>query len=126
MRDRIIHYSIAVIFGVLSILQYNREDPFLWLLIYGGVCLVALVKVFQYKVDFKPLITTFIVIYGLYALTYIPSVFDYLTGSDKGALFSLERSKLYVRETREFIGLMLSVAAFLYMHKTRIGAPRPI
>lgn len=115
-----IHITIGVLFIVFAALQYNDPDPLLWMLIYGAVALVAFLKVYFTQINFGMLIVTFMTLYILYALTYIPSFLEYLKQSDKMELISqMQATKPWIEETRELGGLILAVLALLYMRLKR-------
>lgn len=115
---KILHYSLAVLFLLFAAVQYNDPDPLLWVLIYGAVFLIAVVKLQFRQVNFKPLITTFIVIFLLFAFTYIPSFLEFLNQPDKVDLIrKMKAEKPWIEETRELGGLLIAVAALIYMRQ---------
>lgn len=120
MSAKVVHTVLAVLFGLFALLQYNDPDPLIWILIYGAVALIALLKIYLRQVNFKPLIITLIVIMSLYALTYFPGFMEYLSKPDKAALFgAMKVKKPWVEETRELFGLLIAIGALVYLRKSK-------
>lgn len=118
MKTKVIYFGIAILFTLFAAVQYNDPDPFLWILIYFSVVIVAVLKVYLRQLNFKPLITTLIVILALFSLTYIPGVIDFLGKPNKEDLFgSMTYKKPWVEETREFLGLLMTIGALVYLRK---------
>lgn len=118
MQQKPIHITLAVLFALFALLQYNDPDPFLWMLVYFSVSIVAILKLYLRQINFKPLLMTLIIILGLFSLTYLPGVFDFLQKPDKEELFgSMAYKKPWIEETREFLGLLIAIGALLYLRK---------
>lgn len=120
-RHKIIHIILVVLFALFSIVQYNDPDPLLWILIYGSVPIVAGLKLYLKQLNLRPLITTLMVILGAYALFYIPGFMEYLQRPEKHELFgSMIYNKPWVEETREFLGLLMAIAALWYLRQSKV------
>lgn len=120
MKHKIIYITLIVLFVFFAALQYNDPDPVIWMLIYGSVAIVALLKMYLTQVNFNPLILTLIVILGFYTLTYIPSFIDFLGKPDKIDLIGkMKAEKSWIEETREFFGLIIAIGAFFYLRLKR-------
>lgn len=123
MNSKTIHYIIAVIFVLFAALQYNDPDPLLWMLIYGVVSLIAVLKVFFHQVNFGPLILTVMLILLFYTFTFMPSVMDFFDSQNKGDLVGkMKAEDPWIEGTREFIGLLIAVACLLYLRRSKIKA----
>ena len=121
MSTKNIHYLIAVIFITFAALQYNDPDPLLWMLIYGVVTLVAVLKVYLRQLNFKPLVTTFMVIFALYSLMYVPVFVEFLGNPDKSELFgAMKVTKSWIEGTREFLGLLIAIGALEYLRRSKV------
>lgn len=116
MKPKTIHFIIAGVFVLFAAVQYNDPDPLLWILIYGAVALVALAKIYLPQVDFSKLILTFLVLYALYAILYIPSFLEFLDHSDKANLVGkMKAEKPWIEGTRELGGLLIACGALWYL-----------
>lgn len=121
MKSRMIHLTLAVLFGLFAVVQYNDPDPFIWIMIYGSVALIALLKVYLRQVNFHPLIITLIVIFLLYGATYIPSVIEFFQKPDKMDLIgSMKVNKPWIEGTREFFGLVMGLGALYYLKRSKV------
>lgn len=121
MNHKTLHFIIAGVFVLFAALKYTDEDPLLWMLIYGAVVLVALLKVYMSQVNFRPLITTFMVLFLVYAATYIPFFITFLDKPDKIDLIGqMKASKPWIEGTRELGGLLIAVGVLVYMRQTRV------
>lgn len=122
MKTKIIHIVIAILFLLFAAVQYNDPDPLLWILIYGAVALVALLKIYMRQVNFQALITTLMVILFAYSLFYIPSFLDFMGQPDKSELVGqMKATKPWIEGTREMGGLLIAVGVLWYLRSSRVG-----
>ncbi|MEQ9304998.1 MAG: transmembrane 220 family protein [Marinoscillum sp.] len=125
MSRKTINYILAVLFVLFAAVQYNDPDPLLWILIYGVVALVAVLQVQFPTVNFRPLILTFIVIFLLYGMTYVPSFLDFLSSQNKTDLVGkMKAEDPWIEGTRELGGLLIAIAALYYL-KTKNKLKNP-
>lgn len=118
MTSRTIHIILAILFFLFAAVQYNDPDPLLWMLIYGSVGLIALLKAYLNQINYNPLILTLIVILSLYSLFYVPTFIDFIGNPDKADLIGkMKVNKPWIEGTREFLGLLIASGALLYMRK---------
>tara|TARA_A100001015_G_scaffold316383_1_gene430508 strand:+ start:3136 stop:3504 length:369 start_codon:yes stop_codon:yes gene_type:complete len=119
MSVKIIHYIIAGLFFIFAAVQYNDADPFLWMLIYGSVALMAILKIWLNQINYRPMLSTLIVLYLLYSFVFIPSLIDFFNQPEKSELVGqMKATKPWIEETREILGLWISIGALIYMKKT--------
>lgn len=120
MTTKAIHFTLAAVFFLFAAVQYNDPDPLMWMLIYGSVGIIAFLKVYLRQVNFGPLIVTLLVIISMYALVYIPVFIDFLGNPDKADLLGkMKVNKPWIEGTREFLGLLITIAALVYLRKTK-------
>lgn len=118
---RIILYFLSFLFVLFAGVQYNDPDPVLWMLIYGVVAMVAVLKIYFSKVNLNPLIYTLIVLFLIFAATYVPSFLEYLNQSDKMDLIGkMKAEKPWIEGTRELGGLLIAIAALFYMRIAKV------
>lgn len=120
MLGKTIHIIIAILFFLFAAVQYNDPDPLIWILIYGSVAFIAMIKIYLRQLNYSPLIITLVIIISLYSLFYIPVFIDFLSNSGKFDLIGkMGKTKPWIEGTREFFGLLLSITALLYLRKTK-------
>ncbi|MFT6865922.1 MAG: hypothetical protein ACJA08_000748 [Cyclobacteriaceae bacterium] len=118
MTSRTIHIILAILFFLFAAVQYNDPDPLLWMLIYGSVAMIAMLKIYLRQINYRPLITTLMIIILMYSLFYIPVFIDFIANPDKADLLGkMKVNKPWIEGTREFLGLLIAAGALLYMRK---------
>ncbi len=121
MKSRSIHYALFILFFLFAAVQYNDRDPLLWILIYGSVSLISLLKIYLSRVNFSQLIITLIVICSLYALAYIPSFIEFLGQLNKSDLVGqMKATKPWIEGTRELGGLLIAIGTMVYLMKSKV------
>ena len=121
MKNKTIYAILSVLFALFAILQYNDPDPWTWILIYGSVALIALFKMYLPQVNFKPLIITLIIIFILYAATFLPYVIEFFQKPNKSELVgAMKVNKPWIEGTREFGGLILGIGALFYLLRSKL------
>lgn len=113
---RSVSLLLSFVFILFAILQFNDPDPVFWTSIYGVVALVSFLHVI--KRPNKQLALVVMIGIALIALFYIPGFLQWMSASDKSALFGkMVQDKPYIEETREFIGLLMAIGSVLYQYK---------
>lgn len=112
MKVKILSLILFLIFGAFAALQYNDPDPVLWIVIYGAVAFLSLLRLFGFY--YRGIIIIIMVALAVYSLFYLPGVMEYLSKPDKGELFGqMIYDRPYIEQTREFFGLWLGFLALL-------------
>lgn len=105
MMFRYFNYVMILVFALSAAVQYNDEDPLLWILIYGAACLVSVLFAIQKMNRFTPIVVAGVSL--LWALTIIPDLtmngFQHMFGDVK-------MMQSGVKEAREFLGLFIIIA----------------
>ncbi|WP_298237472.1 transmembrane 220 family protein [uncultured Algibacter sp.] len=115
-KRRIISFVLFVLFLLFAYLQLNDPDPLLWVSIYLLIALLMLVS--NYKTIPKIILWGILVALLLYASTYFYFVVDWLQTENKNELFGeMVYEKSYLEGTREFLGLLISAIAVVYLLK---------
>lgn len=106
---------LAIIFLAFAALQYNDPDPYVWMPIYGYAALIPILYLFGvYPVR---LILISIVAGAIYSAFYIPGIMDWIQIGKPGELVeAMEVDKPYIEESREFLGLLIALAALLFYY----------
>lgn len=104
---KIIAAFLSLILLSFVAVQYNDPDPWLWMPIYGyGAVVLALSAIGKYN---KPATIVGLFGYGIFAAYYFPSVLEWIDKENGQNLMQrMEDSKIYIEETRECGGLIIS------------------
>ena len=102
---------LFLLFGYFSAVQYNDPDSWLWIILYGGVAISALLAFFNRTV--KPLIyvLTLGILFGIVLL--FPSFYKWLSSGMESISGTMQTDKPYIEEVREFLGLCISLIAVI-------------
>ena len=113
---KIIKLILAIIFILFAAVQYNDPDPLLWMFIYGFVALLLLVSAF--RGISKELIIASCVGLISYSLLYLPGLWEWWTEGQAGELVAeMKADKMYIEESREFLGLLIATAGLFFLLK---------
>ena len=106
---KIFNIVFAILFLCFAALQYNDPDPLVWISIYMAMFAVCLLAYRQR--GYRILNVGLALIYISYAAILSPALLTWWQSSDRGLLFD-DLAKMqfpYIEETREFLGLVLSL-----------------
>lgn len=111
---KVLNFILAALFLLFAFVQVNDPDPFLWIIIYGGMAVLAVLAMF----DIYPrhVILVALVVFIGYSLVYIRGVGEWLRRENKAELFDdvAKMNHLYIEETREFLGLWICIMALIF------------
>ncbi len=106
---KILNIILCILFILFAAVQYNDPDPYIWVPIYlftAGVCGYAAYGKYDRNVTLAGLL-----ILGLFMISYIPDVMDWIKMGMPSIVETMKAEKKYVELTREFGGLLMCVAA---------------
>jgi hypothetical protein len=117
---KILNLVFCLLFLVCAGLQYNDPDPYLWipLYLYAAICCWLIFRQNYYL----QLYLIGIIIYATYALFLFfaeNGVLDWIQHHDAESITeTMEASKPWIEETREFFGLLIMVVVLIvdYFH----------
>ena len=110
---KIINVFLSIMIGYFVYVNLNDPDPILWVMIYGVVGLVLLLRVFN--LFHRQGTFILMVVIGIYSMTYLPYVLDWLRSNYHGELFGeMVETKPYIEGTREFGGLLIANLTLVY------------
>lgn len=105
-------FLIALVFIAFAYLQFNDPDPYLWVTFYGLVALLSALRVVGFYSK-RSIILTMAAL-GMFSLSLLPHVLDWLQSDHPGELFGeMIYSKPHIEGTREFLGLMIAEIALV-------------
>lgn len=108
---KIINFILALIFLLFAFVQVNDPDPFLWILIYGNMAVLSVLAMF--KMRFTYWLVASMILYAIYAALLINGAWEWFQSQDRSLLFDdiAKMQHPYIEETREFLGLIICIAA---------------
>lgn len=107
-------YLLGTLFIVFAFVQYNDPDPFLWMVIYGSVGIVTILKAHGWFP--RSTVLLFLIATGAFTLLHLPHVIDWLTIQNSGNLItSMSEERPYIEGTREFFGLLMADLTLVFL-----------
>lgn len=112
---------IGVLFLVFAAVQYNDPDPWMWIIIYGLVGVVAIVAAFR-SVP-KPIYWILIILLAAGTAYYIPLMMEWVGDGMPSIVGEMKARTPYIEWMREFLGLGLCLAAMIWLNKKPLHPP---
>jgi hypothetical protein len=113
---KIVDISVAIVFILFALVQWNDPDPLIWILMYLCVAAIPIMKLLGKRIKYYE--------YGLFLLlmiglaTYLPSIYQWLQDGMPSITTEMKADTPYVEWVREALGLLISVVAVvLYQFK---------
>jgi hypothetical protein len=121
---RIVAILLAVLFALFAAVQLNDPDPLLWTLAYGAVALLwGLAATGHYH---RPATAVLALVFTAWLFTLLPDFVDWVLMGTPSIVGSMQAEEPHIELVREFGGLMVAIAALLYLLRVaRKHAPRP-
>ena len=108
--------SLFVVFTLFAVIQLNDPDPLLWVVIYGLVAIAALLAQFAPQLPLSTPILVYQIVLSVYALFYLPSLFEYFVQPNKIELVGqMKAESPWIEGTREMLGLVIAVVALHFL-----------
>ncbi len=106
----------GIIFLVFTVVQFNDPDPLYWIFIYlltAGFSFAAFFNRFYPKLMLLTIGMYLNAAFGLWA-----GVVEWFHSPDRSLLFDdiAKMQHIYIEEAREFLGLMMALAALIYFY----------
>lgn len=110
----LLHLSVALMFILSAVLQFNDPDPIFWSSIYLCVAGVPMTRLLGWRSPAIIWLPAGMVIAGL--LLSLNGFLDYLLSADYSSIFaSMQAERPYIESAREFLGLVIcGVCLFVY------------
>lgn len=107
---KILFSALTLIFVLFAALQYNDPDPIIWILYYLGVSVITGAAAIGKYLKWLVMVIIVVSVVGL--VYYSPSVYDWaINHNAENIAQHMKADKIYIEETREFFGLIISLAA---------------
>ncbi|HYF68491.1 MAG TPA: transmembrane 220 family protein [Ohtaekwangia sp.] len=117
---KILNFILCVLFLVFAFVQVNDPDPFIWIIIYGIMAVLAVMAMFNYFQ--RKLLIALLIIYAAYSMVYVDGVIEWFRQDDKAVIFD-DVAKMrapFIEYSREFLGLWIcNLVLIFYLIKSR-------
>lgn len=114
----------CALFGLTAYLQFNDPDPLLWILYYGGVCVLGGLGVAGIYSRWLGGVLT--AAGAVWSLTLSPSVVTWLRGHTvSDIVYAMSPDRPYIEESRECLGLAMAAAACALHLWWSLRKPKP-
>ena len=107
---------LGVMFIIFAALQYNDPDPWLWIAIYMAVGLIA---IFSAMGKYQKWLTLAVGLVSIiWMIILFPGLWQWITEEPADALlYGMSPDKMYIEESREFIGLLMGLGGLYYIFR---------
>jgi hypothetical protein len=106
---KLTYWILAAIFVLFAAAQANDPDPFLWILLYGGVA--ALFAAAALDRLFRPAAWLWLIGAVLWAGYLAPHFVEWINMGMPSIVETMKAEKPWIEFTREFLGLSITAAA---------------
>ena len=110
---KIVYIILTLVFGAFAFFQYNDQDWYIWMILYGFVALMSFLAIYN-RFNNTVLIPAMI-IFILYFVYLAPSILEWIQSGQSIDAMSDERP--YVEGTREAFGLLLGLGAMFLLYR---------
>ena len=104
---KIINNVLALLFVIFAAIQLNDPDPVYWILVYGGTAAILIGRSFGKRNQFWTGVCAGVALTGI--IPAVPGFTQYLTSGTLLSIFSEMHDQSYFENSREFIGLLMSL-----------------
>lgn len=104
------HLVVALLFAWFAYVQINDPDPILWVIIYGGVAVVAVLSFLERSTLLGALIGAVASFFGF--LLLVPDFISWIGQGMPTITGSMKAESPHIELTREFLGFMLAFIAY--------------
>ena len=107
---KILFGTLTLIFVLFAAVQYNDPDPVPWILYYLAVAVLMGAAAMDKYLKWQLIVIAIVTIGGL--VYFSPGVYDWaINHNAENIAQQMKADKIYIEETREFFGLIISLAA---------------
>ena len=104
---------VIIIYFFFALLQVNDPDWYYWIPIFLYICILYVLA--MYGIKRRYLIYLGIIVYLAGIILYIPDIINWAHLGFPSIVGSMEAETPYIELTREFFGLVLCLAAMLFL-----------
>jgi hypothetical protein len=115
---KILFGTLSLIFVLFAVVQYNDPDPLIWITYYLAVAVITGAAAMGKDLRWLVIATSVVSVAGL--VYYFPGVYDWaINHNAENIAQSMKADKMYIEETREFFGLVISLTAIILVFRKR-------
>ncbi len=119
----VVNIFLALVFILFAIVQLNDPDPAIWFSIYLLTAVLCAVSIFR-KIPLA-LLYGFGLVLLFYAAMHLEFAVEWILSENKSELFGeMQEEKYYLEGTREFLGLLIAIAALVLLVTQQKTHPR--
>ena len=119
----VVNIFLAFVFILFAIVQLNDPDPISWFSIYllrAVLCAISILR----RIPLA-LLYGFGLVLIFYAAMHLEFAVEWILSENKSELFGeMQEEKYYLEGTREFLGLMIAIAALVLLVTQQKTHPR--
>ena len=116
LGSSILNAALTLIFLLFALVQLNDPDSAIWFSIYLLTAVLCAVSIFR-EVPLA-LLYGFGLVMLFYAAMHLEFAIEWIMSEDKSELFGeMQEDKYYLEGTREFLGLLIALAALVFLIK---------
>lgn len=106
-------WTLAVVFALFAIVQYNDPDPIQWIFLYGGVAvhfgMAATGKMYRLAV------WLWLAVAVIWAASLLPDFINWVRMGEPSIVEHMKAEQPWIELTREFLGLVLVALACVFL-----------
>lgn len=106
---------IGILFLVFAAVQMNDPDPWLWIIAYSIVGLIAIVS--SFKVLPKPIYLILIIIFAVSSAYYVPLMMEWVRDGMPSIVGEMKATTPHIEWMREFLGLILCLGSMVWLNR---------
>lgn len=113
---KIVNIALTIIFILFASFQYNDPDAVTWVILYSYVAVMSALAIFKrYSL---PLLIPGIVIFAIYFIYLVPSIFEWIA-SGENLMNRMSETQPFIEQSREAGGLLLGLITLIFHFVTR-------
>ena len=119
----VVNIFLALVFILFAIVQLKDPDPIIWFSIYLLTAVLCAVSIFR-RIPLA-LLYGFGLVLLFYAAMHLEFAMEWMLSEDKSELFGeMQEDKYYLEGAREFLGLLIAIAALMFLIQQQKTHPR--
>lgn len=110
---KITYWSLAIVFALFALVQYNDPDPIRWILLYGGVA-VHFIMAATGKL-YRAAVWLWLAAAIVWAATLFPDFLNWIRMGEPSIVGSMKAEQPWIELTREFLGLVVAALGCIFL-----------
>lgn len=118
-----LHLILAGLFVLFALVQINDEDGWKWMVLY--LFIAGILAYGAWERRDRNVIGAAIGLAGIWFLTLIPDFIEWVRMGMPTIVSSMTAEAPHIELTREFLGLLISLAALIWQYRLAPGSESP-